>query len=108
MCEHSGGTFIEGYVTNAQGEESGVIVKLGSTPGGSEIQTLVTGSDRSPGHYTFVLQAHGAKPGTYYVWVADSSGKPLSDPWAGQVTTNNLREDNPGSCWRAEVNFARR
>ncbi len=109
VCEHSGGTFIEGYVTDAQGEVSGVIIKLGLAPGGSEIQSLTTGTGRSPGHYTFVISAQGPKPGTYYVWVADSAGKPLSDPWAGVVTTNAIKNpEDPGACWRAEVNFARR
>lgn len=108
-CFHSGGTFIEGFVTNATGEEAGARVRLGSSPGGGEIQTLTTGTGRSPGHYTFVLRAQGAQPGTWYVWIVDAAGKPLSDPFAARVDTNNIRNaDDPAACWRAEINFGRR
>ncbi|MDE3091225.1 MAG: hypothetical protein KGJ80_17795 [Chloroflexota bacterium] len=108
-CQHSGGTFIEGYVTFPGGEESGVRVRLGSGPGGNEIQTLTTGSDRSPGYYTFILSANGARPGTWYVWIVDASGRPLSDPNAGRVETNAIRNgDDPNSCWQALIDFARR
>jgi len=108
-CFHSGGTYIEGFVTNASGEEAGVRVRLGTSPGGGEIATIITGSDRSPGHYTFVIRAQGAQPGTWYVWIVDATGKPLSDPNAGRVVTNDIRNpDDPNACWRAEVNFGRR
>jgi hypothetical protein len=108
-CQHSGGTFIEGYVTNPSGEESGTRVRLGTAPGSGEISTLTTGTDRSPGHYTFVLQPNGARPGTWYVWIVDAAGKALSDPNAGRIVTNNINNgDDPNSCWRAEVNFGRR
>jgi len=108
-CEHSGGTFIEGYVTNPQGEESGVRISLGTAPGGNVIDTRVTGTGRSPGHYTFVISAQGPRPGVWYVWVTDPSGKPLSDPNAGRVETNAIRNpDDPNACWRAEIHFARR
>jgi len=108
-CFHSGGTFIEGYVTNAGGEEAGVRVRLGTAPGSGEVQTLTTGGGRSPGHYTFVIRAQGAQPGTWYVWIVDAAGKALSDPFATRVDTNNIRNsDDPSACWRAEINFGRR
>ena len=107
-CNHSGGTFIEGYVTNPSGEEAGTRVSLGTTPGGGVVQTLTTGSDKSPGYYTFVLNANGSKPGTWYVWIVDTSGKALSDPNAARVVTNDIRNgDDPNSCWQAFVDFAR-
>ncbi len=107
-CEHSGGTFIEGYTKNAQGEEAGVRVRLGTQPGSGEVQTLTTGSERSPGHYTFVLRDQGSRPGTWYVWVVDANGNPLSNPSAGRVVTNDIRNgDDPASCWRAEIHFER-
>ncbi|MCX7840672.1 MAG: hypothetical protein N2559_14655 [Anaerolineae bacterium] len=108
-CYHSGGTFIEGYVTNAQGEEAGVRVNLGTAPGSNVIETRITGNDRSPGRYTFVLSAQGPRPGVWYVWISDASGKPLSDPNAGRVETNAIRNpDDPNACWRAEIDFGRR
>lgn len=108
-CKHSGGTYIEGYVTNASGEEAGARVRLGNTPGNDEIQTLVTGSNRSPGYYLFVLNDRGSKPGTYYVWIVDTYGKAISNPNAGRITTNNINNsDDPSACWRAVVSFGRR
>jgi hypothetical protein len=108
VCEHSGGTYIEGYVNSAAGPLDGVLVRFATSPGGGDGQTLSTGADR-PGHYTFVLNASGARPGTWYVWIVDSSGRALSDPNAGRVTTNNISNgDDPNSCWRAEINFGRR
>jgi hypothetical protein len=108
-CEHSGGTFIEGYVTNPQGEESGTRVNLGTSPGSNVVDSRTTGyGERSPGHYTFVLNANGAKPGTWFVWIVDASGRTISDPSQARVTTNDIRNgDDPNACWRAEVNFGR-
>lgn len=110
ICEHSGGTYIEGSVKGAAGDElAGVSVRWGRSPGGDVIQTLTTGSDRSPGWYTFVIRDAGASPGTWYVWIVDGNGKALSDPNAGRVVTNDIRNgDDPSACWRAEVNFAKR
>lgn len=106
-CHHSGGTYIEGYVTNAGGEESGTRVSYGSAPGGNVIQTIVTGGDRSPGYFTFVLNSGGARPGTFYVWISDYNGKPLSDPNAAVVTTNSLGAGDPNSCWQIKYRFNR-
>jgi len=108
VCEHSGGTFIEGYVNSTSGPLDGVLVRLGTSPGGSEVQTISTGGDR-PGHYTFVLNANGPRPGVWYVWIVDASGRAISDPNAGRVITNDIRSGNdPNACWRAEINFGRR
>ncbi len=109
-CEHSGGTYIEGYVTNSQGEEAGVRINLGTSPGSNVVDTRVTGSgERSPGHYTFVLNSNGSRSGTWYVWVVDASGKTISDPNQARIVTNDIRNgDDPNACWRAEVNFGRR
>jgi hypothetical protein len=107
-CQHSGGTYIEGYVTNPSGEEAGTRVTLGTAPGSNVVQTLTTGSNRSPGYYTFVLNANGASPGTWYVWITDVTGRALSDPNTGRVTTNAIKSsDDPNSCWQAFIDFAR-
>ncbi len=107
-CQHSGGTFIEGYVTNPNGEEAGTLVNLGTAPGSGIVQTITTGSDRSPGYFTFVLNANGARPGTWYLWISDANGKVLSDPNTGRVTTNAIRNsDDPSACWQAFIDFAR-
>ena len=109
-CQHSGGTYIEGWVTNSAGEEAGTQVNLGTTPGANVVDTRISGSgERSPGHFTFVLNANGPRPGTWYVWVVDASGKAISDPNAARVVTNDIRNgDDPNSCWRAEMTFVRR
>jgi hypothetical protein len=106
-CEHSGGTYIDAYAINPQGEEAGVQIRWGSQPGSGEIQTLTTGSGPTPGKVTFVLRDGGPRPGTWYVWVVDGNGRPLSDPNAGRVVTNDVKSD-AGSCWRAEIHFERR
>jgi hypothetical protein len=108
-CEHSGGTFIEGYVNSAQGPLSGISVSYGTSPGSNVAGTVVTeGTEGRVGHYTFVLSPNNARPGTWYVWITDGTGKLYSDPNAGRIVTNNIKDDNSGSCWRAEVDFARR
>jgi cytoskeletal protein RodZ len=109
-CEHSGGTFIEGYVNTAQGPQSGVRVSYGTSPGSNVLETRFTeGSGGRPGHYTFVLRDSGSRPGTWYVWIVDAAGKALSDPNTARVVTNDIRNgDDPSSCWRAEVDFALR
>lgn len=110
-CAHSGGTYIEGWVRDRAGNElSGVRVAMGSGPGSGSIYYLTTGSQgRSSGYYVFVINPSGAKPGNYFIWIADGSGKPISDPNAGRVTTNSIRSaDDPASCWLAEVDFGRK
>jgi hypothetical protein len=106
-CNHSGGTFIEGTVYGiGGGYESGARVRLSNAPGSGEIQTLVTGTDRTAGYYTFVINANGASVGTYYVWIVDGSGRAISDPNAGRVTINGIRNgDDPSSCWQAFIDF---
>jgi hypothetical protein len=105
-CQHSGGTFIEGTVSSVFGEVSGAHVSLGASAGGNVIQTLVTGKDKSMGAYTFVIRADGPYPGTFYVWVTDTAGNPVSDPNGGRVVTNSIRSDSdPASCWQAYVDF---
>jgi hypothetical protein len=105
-CQHSGGTYIEGTVSSLFGEVTGAHVSLGTSPGGNVIQTLVTGKDKSPGYYTFVIRANGPYPGTFYVWVTDTAGNPLSDPNNGRVVTNSIRSgDDPASCWQAFIDF---
>jgi hypothetical protein len=105
-CQHSGGTFIEGTVNSLVGEVVGVRVTLGGSPGGNVIQTVVTGRDKSPGYYTFVIRDNGSYPGIFYVWVSDTNGNPLSDPNSGRVATNAIKNgDDPASCWQAYVDF---
>lgn len=107
-CEHSGGTYIDAYAQNAQGELAGVQIRLGTQPGGDEVQTLTSGSGPTPGKVTFVLRDSGARPGTWYVWVVDGSGRPISNPSAGRVITNDTKNpDDPSSCWRDEIHFQR-
>lgn len=101
-CQHSGGTFIEGVVRNSYGEEANARVMLGNSPGANIIQTLVTGSERSPGYYTFILNRDGLSLGTFYVWLADANGRILSDPNAARVIIDSY------ACWQAFIDFMRR
>lgn len=105
-CQHSGGTFIEGTVSSLYGEQVGARVTLGWSPGSNVIQTIVTGRDKSPGSFTFVLRADGSYPGVFYVWIADPLGKPLSDPNSGRIVTNAIKNgSDPAACWQAYVDF---
>jgi hypothetical protein len=109
VCEHSGGTYIEGYVNSASGPETGVRVSYGTSPGGNVLETRNTeGAGGRVGHYTFVLRDGGPRPGTWYVWVVDANGRAISDPNQARVVTNDLRPGDPNACYRAEVNFERR
>ncbi len=108
-CFHSGGTFIEGTVyRNPNERESGVRVWLGAGPG--------TGTGDNPpavtndvGYYVHVIRANGPAPGTFFVWVGDAVGNPLSDPNAGRVQTNEIRNgEDPSACWRAVRDFVRK
>ena len=58
--------------------------------------------------YAFVLRAVGAfdPPATWFVWVVDGTGAPLSDP-NFHFQTNNYGNDNPQACWLAIVDFAK-
>ena len=111
-CSHSGMTFIEGtvYSNEAGAQEYGIRVAMGSAPGGGDVYYVTTGSisGRSPGFYQHIITSSGAAPGNYFLWVADGSGKVLSDPNAGKVTTNSKGPDDPSACWRAVVDFVRR
>lgn len=110
-CKHSGSTFIEGTVyRNSAGEpESGVRVALssGPGPGTAEVFYVTSGTQgKSAGYYVHILNATGPRPGTFYVWVADSNGNALSDPNLGRVTTNAITNpDDPTSCWWAIMDF---
>lgn len=113
-CFHAGGTFIEGTVWAGSGGSpvAGVRVAMGSGPGPSYggVYYQTTGNQgKSDGYYVFIIRENGAAPGNYYLWVADGSGNPLSDPNAGRVTTNDIKSgDDPNSCWRGVVDFVRR
>lgn len=109
LCEHSGGTFIEGYVNSTQGPVSGITVNYGTAPGSSVLGTVVTeGSSGRAGHYTFVLNPSGPRPGTWFVWIVDASGKIASEPNGGRVVTNDKKSGDANACWRAEINFEKR
>lgn len=107
-CQHSGGTYIEGIVyhdPSGSSREAGTRVALGTGPGpGTGDVYYVT--SRDDGYYVFVINASGSTPGTFFVWIADGTGKAISDPNTGRVQTNSLGPDNPNSCWRAVVDFA--
>ncbi len=105
MCEHSGMTFIKAAVYSDKNDPGsrtpGIKVVLGAADG-STVYDRVTTDDN--GEYTFMLNASGAKPGTWYVWIVDASGKRISNI-GGPIITNNLGPDAPGTCWNGAVDF---
>ena len=91
--------------------EPGTIVAMSSAPSGAQVFTVTSGSQGGPssGYYVHVINANSAQPGTYYVWIQDANGRAISDPNAGRVVTNNIKNpDDPASCWRAVVDFVRK
>ncbi len=113
-CHHSGGTFIEGTVWAHSGGSplagARVVMGSGPGPGTGDTYSVTSGSQgRSDGYYVHVIRGDGPAVGNYWVWIADGSGTPLSDPHAGQVTINGIKNpDDPAACWRAVVDFVRR
>lgn len=109
-CFHSGQTFIEGtvYRTAAGDREQGSRIALGSGPGpGTGDVYYVTSNEN--GYYVHMINAGGPTAGTFFVWIADGSGRAISDPNAGRVQTNTIRNpDDPGACWRGVVDFVRK
>lgn len=109
-CFHAGQTFIEGtvYRTAAGDREQGTRVALGSGPGpGTGDIYYVTSSET--GYYVHMINAAGPTAGTFFVWIADASNRAISDPNAGRVQTNTIRNpDDPGACWRGVVDFVRK
>ncbi len=110
-CSHSGGTFVKGTVWNGGVPQTGVRVRISSSPNGaaafSDQSTAYQYVDSSTS-YTFVLRDNGAYSAgsDWYVWVLDITGEPASDPNAGHVRTNNLGPNDGNACWLAIVDFA--
>lgn len=107
-CTHSGGTYIKGTVWINGAPQAGVMVRVSTGPDVGSVVTSDTTKVQSDGSttYTIVLSGNGPRPGTWYVWAADGSGAPISDPHFS-VQTNSLPPDNGGACWFPIVDFAR-
>lgn len=84
-----------------------VALGSGPGPGTGDVYYVVSGTQgKSAGYYVHILHSDGPRPGTFFVWIADGNGNPLSDPNAGRVTTNAITNpDDPASCWWAIMNF---
>jgi hypothetical protein len=102
-CQHAGDTYIKGSIFADKNDLStktfGVKVRLSTSPDGGSIVDVTSEDD-----YSFILQANGPKPGTFFVWVIDSSGKRISEV-SPAINFNNLGPDKPGACWAAWVYF---
>jgi hypothetical protein len=109
-CSHSGGTQIKGTVSSGGQSQEGVRVRVATSP---DVATVIEEQftrrqpDGSAG-YAFILKAIGAfdPPATWYVWIVDGTGNPLSDP-NFHFQTNNYPPDNPLACWLAIVDFVK-
>ncbi len=109
-CTHSGGTFVKGTVWNGAAPQSGVRVRISSSPNGGSAADDQWTSYQADGStsYTFVLRQSGnfgSTPANWFVWVVNGDGTPASDPGMAHVVTNNLGPDNGGACWLAVVDF---
>ena len=102
-CEHSGIAYIKGSVfadkNDLSSQMSGVKLRLSISPDGASVGDVV-----SEVEYTFILSDSGPRPGTYYVWVIDDSGKRISE-MSPPIVMNNLGPDNPNACWAAWLYF---
>lgn len=109
-CTHSGSTQIKGTVSSGGQPQEGVRVRVATSP---DVATVIEEQftrrqpDGSAG-YAFILKAIGAfdPPATWYVWIVDGTGAPLSDP-NFHFQTNNYPPDNPRACWLAIVDFVK-
>ena len=109
-CSHSGSTQIKGTVSSGGQPQEGVRVRVATSP---DVATVVEEqfTRRQPdgtASYAFVLMSTGAfdPPATWYVWLTDGAGAPISDP-NFHFQTNNYSNDNPLACWLAIVDFAK-
>lgn len=101
-CEHSGQTFIQGTIYHGQDHVNGVTVVMSGAPDGAIADQKVSGAD-GDGFYSMIVEAAGAAPGQKrWVWIVEN-GKRASD--IVEFDFNNLKEDNPASCWRGFVDF---
>jgi hypothetical protein len=109
-CSHSGSTQIKGTVSSGGQPQEGVRVRVATSPDAATVveeQFSRRQPDGSAG-YAFVLKVIGAfdPPATWYVWIVDGTGNPLSDP-NFHFQTNSYPPDNPQACWLAILDFVR-
>jgi hypothetical protein len=109
QCEHSGGIYVKG---NAIGGGEGLRVRLATSADPAAVidggeQYLKVQPDGKWG-YSFTLKAIGAfdTVATWYIWLVDGAGNPVSDP-NFHFQTNNFPPDNPLACWQAFIDFVR-
>ena len=82
---------------------------MSGTPGNADFVETTGTQGKSPGYYAHIINPNSPAPGNYFVWVVDSNNNPLSDPSAGKVPMNDIKNaDDPASCWRAVVDFVRK
>ncbi len=109
-CSHSGGTQIKGTVTSGGQPQDGVRVRVATSPDAATVveEQFTRRQSDSSAAYAFVLKAVGAfdPPATWYVWITDGAGNPISDP-NFRFQTNNYARDNPQACWLAILDFAK-
>lgn len=107
-CEDSGGVYIEIYVFTSYPSSplGGARVRASYAPDGPALgDTDVTTNSDGKGQYT-LQTGLPARPGTYYAWVVDTTGKRIS-PVSGAVNINTLKPDDPASCKLAKIAFSK-
>ncbi|MGB8648647.1 MAG: hypothetical protein WCF84_25645 [Anaerolineae bacterium] len=107
-CDFGSQTGVLGTVwanSAGTGTLSGIRIRVSSSPGGAGV--IADAITNSVGTYRLVLKASGARPGTWYVWVVGSDGKPASPPAAGKFQTNNRPSSDTSACWIQTMDFVR-
>ncbi len=110
-CEHSGGHHVDVLVyANFKDPGSalaGVKVRYSFSPGGPLIDPDEVTDGGGKASKTFSTVTDSPKKGivTYYVWLIDNSGNPIS-PYSPPIPINDKKEDQPDTCWVGTVAFA--
>lgn len=106
-CEHSGGSWFKGAVYADRNDPGSGMPDVrvvfggagGEVYGGPELT-------QGGGEFAFTLTAdgHGAKIGTFYIWLVDGGGNRISE-MAGPINING--RPPPDGCWAGWAFFVR-
>ena len=107
-CTHSGSTTIKGKVSSGGNPVDGIHVMLATSSDPASIQEdqIVKQDANGTSSYAFTIGAPDSGSFAWHVWITDGQGAILSDP-NFQFTINTLPDNDPASCWLANLDFVR-